>query len=206
MSSYVDLATLMAHLGASSDGAAQFTPEDELLLQLALDAATTMIDELTGRSFLAETGVAKYFYSPDGYCLGLTPDIRTVTSVAVDTTGDLTFATALAPADYYKWPLQSRPDAGIYSSLRIAPTSSKSFWAGRQVKVVGDWGYVVSGGAPASVQAACLLQAARLYTRRGSPLGIIQNTDIGTFRSLTKADDDVTSLLAPYRRDTWGLV
>lgn len=199
MASYADLALLKSHLSASSDGAATFSAGDDTLLQLALDAATTLIDQFTGRTFVAETGATKYFTADCADLLTLTPDIRTVTSIAIDDDGDLSFGLTLATTDYWKLPLQSYPDSGIYAQIRMAPRSSQAFSVGYQVKIVGDWGYVVGGQAPAPVRTACLLQAARLYARRGAPFGILQSTDLGQFTRISKADPDVMAALMPYR-------
>lgn len=199
MASYADLALLKSHLSASSDGTATFSAGDDTLLQLALDAATSLIDQFTGRKFVAETGATKYFTADDPTILTLTPDIRTVTSIAIDNKGDLSFSLPLVTTDYWKLPLQSYPDSGIYAQIRLAPRSSQAFIVGYQVKIVGDWGYVVGGQAPAPVREACLLQASRLYARRGAPFGILQSADLGQFTRISKVDPDVQAALAPYR-------
>jgi hypothetical protein len=195
---YADLALLKFHLSSSTDSPANFSAEDTILLQLCLDAATGMIDRATGRTFVGETGATKYFTATNYDTLDLSPDIRTVTSVAIDDDGDLSFGTVLASTDYWKLPIQPYPDSGIYSQLRLSPRSSQAFAPGYQVKVVGDWGYVVGGQAPAAVRQACLLQAARLWSRRGTPLGIVGGVDLTTFTRITKADADVQALLSPY--------
>lgn len=197
--SYADLTLLKFHLSSSSEGVANFTAEDTILLQRCLDAASGLIDLYTGRTFRAESGATKYFTASCHDSLDLTPDLRTLTSVAIDDDGDLSFGTSLTAGDYWLLPLQSYPDSGIYSQIRLAPRTSKAFAPGYQVKVVGDWGYVVNGEPPAAVVEACLLQASRLYARRGAPLGILQSTDLGTFTRISKADPDVMALLSPYR-------
>jgi hypothetical protein len=73
-----------------------------------------------------------------------------VTSVTVDDDGDLTYGLTLAAnTDYWLEPLQGFPDPGIYNRIVIAPRSSQAFSPGYRVKVIGDWGYVVGGLAPA---------------------------------------------------------
>lgn len=195
MASYADLALLKAALAIG-------TTESDTLLQLALDAATTFIDQYTGRSFAGEAGATKYFVATDPNTLTLSPDIRVVTSVATDDRGDLSFSTTLASTDYRLLPLQSFPDAGIYSRLHIAGNSSKSFGCGQQVKVIGDWGYVVGGAAPEAIQQACLIQAGRIFKRREAPFGILQQTDLGTYARISAADPDVVALLDPYKVTT----
>lgn len=196
MSAYVDLVLLRTALGIPDD-------DDNALLQLAIDAASAIIDQHTGRSFADEsdgtTGVAKVFYPDSPSSLTLAPDIRTVRGVAVDSHGDLTFATTLTATDYLLMPAQPFPDAGIYQHLAIAPGSSKAFSLGAQVRVTGDWGYTVGGYAPPAVQQACLLQASRLFKRREAPFGILQTVDLGQFTRISQADPDVQALLAPYR-------
>lgn len=192
MAGYTDLLVLKATIGATNDS-------DDAALQLAIDAASRMIDQYTGRSFTAETAATKYLYPRSYTDLDLVPDIRTVTSVAVDTVGDLSYSTTFASTDYIKLPLMPFPDSGIYNRLQIAPTSSQLFYPGLQVKIVGDWGYTISGYAPAVVEQACLLQASRLFKRRESPFGILQSTDLGTYTRISKADPDVMALLQVYR-------
>lgn len=205
---YADLALLKMHLSAGSEGLASFTAEDTILLQLALDAATALIDQYTQRKFSAETGATKYFTATSADLLDLTPDLRTITTITVDNDGDLSFGLTLATTDYWLLPIQSYPDSGIYSQIRMAPRSSQAFSVGYQVKIVGDWGYVVDGQAPAPVREACALQAARLYARRGAPFGILQSVDLGQFTRISKVDPDVMSLLQPYKaaRATWVMV
>jgi hypothetical protein len=191
--SYASLAWLKSVMQITDDS-------DDSPLQLALDAATSLIDQWTGRSFAGETGATKYFYATSPTILDLVPDIRTVTSVAVDTNGDLTFPTALLATDYLLSPLMPRPDPGIYHQLRIAPNSSRAFPQDRQVRVVGDWGYTVGGEAPAPIRQACLIQAERLFKRaREAPFGILQTTDLGQFTRISTADPDVMALIEPYQ-------
>lgn len=204
MTSYADLASLQSWMSAGDDSAVTFTGDDEAALQLLLDAATTWIDQYTGRSFAAEAAATKYFYATSPTSLAL-PDIRTITSLAYDANGTGTFATVLTEGtDFYKTPLNPRPDPTIYTGVQIYPYSSRGFYGAYRVRVIGDWGYVVNGAAPPNVQQACLLLARRWWERRNAPLGIVQNTDIGTFRSLQKADPDVESLLVPYRAASVG--
>lgn len=206
--SYADLASLQAWMSAGDDSSVTFTGDDEAALQLLLDAATTWIQQYTGRSFAAETGATKYFYATAPGSLAL-PAIRTLTSLAYDSNGNGTFSTALTQGtDFYLTPLNPQPDAGIYTGVRVYPYSSRGFYGQYRVRVIGNWGYTINGQAPPNVQQACVLLASRWWARKGAPLGIIQNTDIGTFRSLQKSDADVESLLVPYTAPAreWSLV
>lgn len=202
MPAYVDIMWLKSDMDISDD-------DSNSLLQLAIDAASAFIDQYTGRSFTAETAATKYFYPTSPTVLNLSPDIRTITTVHVDTQGNGGYATALTNGTHFlPMPLNPLPDAGIYTSLSILGNSSLSFGVNQRVRVVGDWGYVVGGQAPAAIQKACLIQAARLFKRREAPFGILQNTDLGTFTRMSKLDPDVQMLLTPYKaaRLAWLLV
>lgn len=201
MASYASLAWLKTAMQITDDA-------DDSPLQLALDAATAQIDQWSGRRFADETGATKYFYASSATVLDVTPDIRTVTSIAIDTNGNLTFSTTLAATDYLLYPLMPFPDPGIYYQIRTAPltSSSRAFPQDRQIRVVGDWGYTVGGEAPPAVRQACLIQAERLYKRaREAPFGILQTTDLGQYTRISAMDPDVQSLLSPYKaaRELW---
>lgn len=202
MSSYADLPALQSWMSAGDDSAVVFTGDDEATLQLLLDAATAFIERYTGRFFRAEAATTKDFYATNPYHLAL-PDIRTITALTYDSTGQGTFNTTLTEnTDYYKTPLVPFPDAGIYTGVAMFPYSSRGFWGQYRVRVAGDWGYVVNGAAPGPVQLACTLLASRWWARKAAPLGIIRNTDIATFHNVQKEDADVVTLLDQYKAAT----
>ena len=194
--SYADILYLKSQLGISDTA-------DDALLQRALNAASLWIRRYTGRSFEAETAATKVFYPSNSRYLDLSPDIRSVTSIKVDLNGNGTYSDTFAVSDYLLLPLTPEPDAGIYSRVEIASLSGKSFPSRRRVEIVGDWGYVVDGVAPEDVQAACLLQAGRLFKRgKEAPFGILQTTDLGQFTRIGAMDPDVKALLDPYKAST----
>lgn len=205
MASYADILLFKAYISAGEND-----DLENALMQAALDAATSFIDTYTGRSFRAETAVAKRFTPLSPNYIDVIPDLRSVTSVKLDDDADFTFGTTLAATDYYLLPLVPLPDAGIYQRLQIAPTSSMAFtWAGNtQVEITGNWGYVVDGEPPAAIKQACLLQASRLFSRKGAPFGVLENTDIGQFTRIGTMDPDVKALLTPFksRASAWVMV
>lgn len=203
MTSYADLPSLQAWMSAGDDSAVTWTGDEQATAQLLLDAATRAIEQHTGRLFRAEAATTKDFWATSPYVLHL-PDIRTITSLTYDSTGAGTavgpFALALTEGtDFFKIPLVPFPDAGIWTGVQIAPYSSRGFWGGFRVRVTGDWGYVIDGAAPEPVQLACMMLASRWWTRKGAPLGIIMNGNIGTFMRISKSDQDVAGLLDPYK-------
>jgi len=177
---------------------------DEPSLIRALDSATDWIDSYTGRVFtLDSVDTTRYFY-PDRQGVVSVPDLVTVTSIALDTAINRTYATTLTASDYELRPLDGPP----YQSIVMWPYSSRAFIASEQVKIVGKFGYEVDGEAPKAVKQACIILASRHYKRREAPFGILQSTDLGTFSRISKEDPDVVSLLSPYRLTgaSWVLV
>lgn len=196
---YMDLAVLLDVLSITAD-----TP-NAAHLQRALEAATQWIDNHCGRTFSLDATDATHYYQPDADGTVDLVDLVSVTSIAIDTSNDRTYATALLASDYDLLPL----NGPRYDRLRIWPRSSRSFGSSR-VRVVGRWGYVDGGNPPASVQQACQILATRLYSRKDSPLGVLEATNLGQFERLSAADPDVAALLVPYMASSgsqnWVLV
>lgn len=179
------------------------TPADESLIERALCAATAWLQSSEGcnRRFTLETGVTRYYRPMQSGRVDVI-DLVSVTSIALDTTGNRTYATTLAPSDYILWPFNE----DRYQEIRSWPLASRSFIAGQMVRVVGEDGYVVNGQVPAAMQQACLILTARYFARRQSPFGVLQLPEMGRVATLPKLDPDVEELIAPYRRSTTWVV
>lgn len=202
--SYATLAELKVWITSNGD----VDTADDAGLQLALDASTRQIDAYCGRTFTSEVGATKLYYPSSATVLEVV-DLVSVTSLASDSHGDRTFVTTFTPDQYELLPYQDAAGAPAvrYQVVHIWGNSSRSFTPGYLVQVVGDFGYLENGAAPAEVRQANLIQAARLWKRRETPLGILSNTDLGTFERLSKSDPDVAALLAGYSRtQDWVLV
>lgn len=165
-------------------------------LQRALDAATDWIISYTGRQFsisgtqLAPVTLTLY---PDSATVLRVPDLQTLDSLTLDTTGDRTFATSLVSTDYQLWPLDGPP----YTEIRIWPTAAHGFDTSEQVQVAGTFGYGAT--VPAQVELACLLLATRWYKRHEAPFGILQSVDLGQFERIRADDPDIAKLLDPFK-------
>ena len=188
MTSYATLSDLKNYIGITD------VASDAQLLRV-LEAASQWIDQHTGRVFALDAADTTRLFYPNADGTLAVPDLATVTSIKTDSRGDRTYATTLTTTDYELYPLDGPP----YQSVRIWPTSSRSFADGRQVQIVGKFGYTVGGAAPYAVQQACVILAARYYKRAEAPFGILQTTDLGQYTRISKEDPDVISLLAPYR-------
>lgn len=172
-------------------------------LQRALDAAWSWITGPEGcnRSFDLDTEDQIKIYRPyrDGRIEVV--DLVTVTSIALDTVGDRTYATTLTTDDYILWPYNEPR----YSEIRSWPSGSNQILKGQLVRVVGRWGYVENGATPSRVKLAHLYLATRYFTRHASPFGILEVGEAGTIARIGK-DPDIESLLSTYRADTLAMV
>ena len=169
---------------------------DDADLQRALDAATSWIDYYTGRTFATvdATSSAKYFVPFDTDTLAV-PDLASVTLLDIDTVGDESFSTHLAPEDYDLYPLNLVPGQGGYTEIRLKATAPSWFIPGYQVRVTARWGY---GGVPASVEQACILIANRYFHRLSVPFSMWESPQTGELATLIDRDWDVMNLLSPY--------
>lgn len=170
--------------------------EDDDVIQLALDAAATTLDQAYGRSFDRATGVAKEFKAAYYDHIDVV-DLISATTIEVDTNYDGTYATELSTSDYRLEPV-NQPR---YQRITRRPNSAQSWGVGQWVRVTGDWGYVESDGSPpANVLQARLLVAHRLIRRKDAPFGVLSFPEMGEAVRMSRTDPDVDMLMQDYDR------
>lgn len=183
---YVTLANVKAYVGISA------TTDDNLLTS-TISRAAQVIDVYTGRHFEAET-LTRYFHieDTDGQYLWLSGyDLLTVTTL---TNGN---AVALTSADYRLEPRNETPKWAI----RLDSDKSWEFTdADSEISVAGTWGW--STTAPADIQHACIRLTAFFYRQKDNSADIDRPivTGDGVTIMPSALPEDVTKLLAPYRR------
>jgi len=138
----------------------------------ALDQATELINDDTGRNFAQRAGVAKTFTTTDYYKLNL-PDFTAITSVKVDDTDDGTFETTIASSGYEPGKTNDGDDGWPYSSIllmdRCWPANGRRT---RRIEITADWGWPAI---PAGINKACTILAARLGAREASAVFGVQS-------------------------------
>lgn len=184
---YVTLADVKSVSGMSSTDA---TRDD--LLNYAINAATKLIDNETGRKFTLDTSATARTFTPNAFeDVLILDDIGSTTGLVVETGsfGSTTWDT-LASTDYEVSPVNAiakgKPITGLYR-----PTG----WGYSpyvRVRVTAKWGWP---SIPDEVVQACLIQALRLFKRKDSAEGVLGSTDFG-FSRVSKADPDVRNLIA----------
>lgn len=180
------------------------------IVEDAIAATSRAIDEYCHRHFWQDgtvgVPVVRTFETCNPYRLDL-PAFHDLSAAAVptvktDEAGDGTFETTWAASDYQLLPF-SRPTGRPYTRVeavagRLFPVRYSGNTGRRdRVQITGVWGW---DAIPASVKQACLIKAARIFTRHQSPQGIAGMGDFGPIRISRFEDPDVVSLLDPYRR------
>lgn len=180
---------------------------DDAQLALAITTASRAIDLHTQRQFgLVATPEARYYtprWDRDLRRWTVTiDDLMTVTGIAVAADLDDSGGYTEEIDAYALKPVNAQPKGRPWTSLVVLPTSTVLPCSDQDsVEVTARFGWTA---VPTPVKEACLLQASRLYKRRGAPFGVAGSPDSGSeIRLLAKVDPDVAVSLSPYIR-WWG--
>jgi hypothetical protein len=177
--------------------------QDDARIEVALQSAEEMVNAYCERTFdVAGTAATTRVYAASDYGYVSIDDATSVTLVETDYSGTGTWTT-WATTDWQAEPLNGRQGGRSvpYNLLR----SVGNYWFPESVealvRVTATWGWAVT---PQSIATATRLQAARLFKRSDSPLGIAGGPDTGYLYLARQMDADVQMLLAPYRRGGVG--
>lgn len=190
---YCSLTNLKNRL--SLDGS---TPELDPILEGVIEAASRMIDGVTGRVFYQRTAQARVFSAEESWMLDI-DDLVSVTTLKADEDGDRVYEITWAITDYDLGPLNAAIYGRPYTRITLTPNSTRSFpTLSRSVQITGTWGWPA---VPDAVEEACLITAHRYYTRKNAPYGVTGSLELGQ-QSLVipSMDPDVKALLAPFKR------
>jgi len=164
-------------------------------LENAVNAASRWIDGYTQRQFY--TAAETRYYTPVAIDEIYTDDLQSITTLKTDADGDGTYETTWATTDYNLKPYSGLP----YTSIEIKSNGSKEFTCLRKaVQIAGTFGYCTPANLPVDIKQACLIQAARLFKRKDSVLGVAGTNQFGTLYRMPEADQDVKMLIERYRR------
>ncbi len=180
---------------------------DDSLIELAIESASRDIDAYCGRVFYSNGTASRYFAAVDEYYCPI-DDAQSVSEVATSSTSNGVYATVWNNptagnnnGDYQVDPVNgSAPVDGIVFPI----TGLRALWnylfpvdgPKALVKVTGVWGWAE---VPTTIKQACVIQAARIFKRNDSPLGVAGFGDMGVVR-VSRVDPDVARMLEPYRK------
>lgn len=171
---------------------------DDALLELAIESASRLVDTYTQRNFY-NAGTATRLYVPQDNYITEIDDLITITELKTSDGDD--FGTTWASKDYQLEPLNGIVD-GItgHPATRIRAVDDFLFNVldgEATVRVIGTWGW---SAVPTAVKQATVIQAARIFKRNDSPLGIAGFGDMGAIRVGVQLDPDVKHLVDSFRK------
>lgn len=200
---YATVADLSAYLPGSTS--------NTTLASLSLNTASRWIENHCDRKFwLDPNPLAKTFVADSRYQLDLRnipfADIATTTGLVIktDASGDGTFETTWTTADYELLPVNAPytgSEANPWTGVRAVGTLTFPLpYTGLlaradRVQITAKWGWPA---VPSAVQQACLLQAARLFSRSKSPDGVAGFGESVALRVSNQLDPDVAEMLRDY--------
>ncbi|WP_330242010.1 phage gp6-like head-tail connector protein [Streptomyces sp. NBC_00525] len=183
---YVDLTDVKAAAGMASDDDTR-----DALLTTAINAATKLIDNETGRTFTLDAAASARVFVPSFGDLLIIDDVGAAAGVVVEvgSVGSTSWS-ELDSSAYELHPLNALAKGKPVTGL-AAPASAG--WGSRtRVRVTARWGWPA---VPDEVVQACMIQAVRLFKRKDSPEGIMGSDQWGLAR-LSRVDPDVQALIA----------
>lgn len=194
---YVDLAEAKAYLRIGDT-------VDDAQITVAISAASRAIDRATNRQFgLVDAPVPRY------YTATRNPKTRRWT---IDIADLMTEAGLLVAADLdddgsYSYPVDNfdltprnaAADGRPWTRIVVHPASTNSPNGQEDaVRVTARFGWTA---VPSAIKEACLLQTARMFSRRQAPFGVAGSPELGSeVRLLAKLDPDVAVAVGPFTR------
>ena len=171
---------------------------DDTLLELAVESASRMVDSYTQRYFY-NAGTATRLFAPQDSYVAEIDDLVSLTTLQTSDGDD--FGTTWAAKDYQLEPLNGNADGLTgHPATRIRAVDDFIFNVldgEATVKVIGVWGW---SAVPIAVKQATVIQAARIFKRNDSPLGIAGFGEMGAVRVGVQLDPDVKHLIDVYRK------
>jgi len=171
---------------------------DDSLIELAVESASRLIDTYCARVFYNMGTATRYFSAQDAYYCPIN-DLQSLTTLTTAVNSNGSFDVNWEIGDWQLEPLNgfadgvTTPYTGIRALWRyLFPTIGEN----ALVRVVGVWGWA---SIPSGVKQAAIIQAARIFKRNDSPLGVAGFGDMGVLRVGRSLDPDVQQLIDPYR-------
>ena len=170
---------------------------NDVLLEVAIEAASRHIDHLTGDFFHSSTGT--YYFTPDMTdMLNLCPSLQVVTTLKSDEDGDRTYENTWATTDYDLMPFNASNLSKPYSWIEVNPEGDYSFPKSiKSIELAGTWGW---SAVPKPIKEACIMLSSRIMLRDRAPLGVAGTGAAGELTNIMVEDPDVMRLIAPYRK------
>ena len=176
---------------------------DDARIDIALDAAQSMIEDWCGRVFTADTVATARVYVAENYYLVQTDDISTLTGLIVQTDDgeDGTFGTTWTTADYQLEPLNGLMNgrARPWNTIRAINSLTFPHNGGQAlVRVTAKWGWA---SVPSAVKQAAIIQTISVFKSVDAPFGATPFAETGILRLRQALHPTAAALLSDYRLD-----
>lgn len=183
---------------------------DDVILGVAITAASRAIDRASGRQFGLAASAHDRFYTAvwdRKKCKWVVEIDDLMTQVgltlAYDSAGDGTYATSIT-SGYAFYPLNAAADGRPWERIWIDPNViGRRSQIEPAVRMHAQPGWTAI---PVSIEQATWLQVSRWHARRDAPFGVAGSPESGSeMRLLERLDPDVATSIRDYRR-VWGVV
>ena len=205
---YVDKADVKTWLGLS--GTAQDTNID-----IAINAACRAIDDFCGREFIQTETTQDRYYDCEFADYAFVDDIATTTGLVVKTLNEdgTDDQTLVLNTDFYLYPLNADkviPTMPFYKIVMAIENGGKVLPTHfpKGLKVTATFGFPDQHNAgsyvPEAITQAALIQSARFWQRKNSPMGFSGNPETGQapIIFLSELDPDVKTLCKKFKKTT----
>ena len=207
-SQYVDKEDVKTWLGLSGTG-------QDANIDIAINAACRAIDDFCGREFIQSEAVEDRYYDCEFADYAFVDDIATTTGLVVKTLNEdgTDDQTLVLNTDFYLYPLNSdklTPTMPFYKIVMAIENGGKVLPTHypKGLKVTAKFGFPDQHNAgsyiPEAITQAALIQSARFWQRRISPMGFSGNPETGQapVMFLTELDPDVITLCKRFKKTT----
>lgn len=176
---------------------------DDARLNLAIDAATALIQDYCGRQFTQDASATARVYVAVNDFLAMTDDISTTSGLIVQTDPgeDGSFSQTWTAADYQLEPLNGKINGRTvpYNTIRAIRTLTFPLDYGQAlVRVTARWGWAAI---PNAVKQAAIIQSITIFKSPDAPFGATPFAETGILRLRSSLHPTAAALLADYRLD-----
>lgn len=176
---------------------------DDLEINVAVEAATAMIEQYCGRQFTQDSVANARVYVATNSYLVQVDDISTTSGLILETDpgADGTFDQTWTTADYQLEPLNGIINGQTWPYHTIRAIRSLYFpqdYGQALIRVTARWGWA---SVPTAVKQAAIIQTITVFKSPDAPFGATPFQDTGILRLRSALHPTAAALLTNYRLD-----
>lgn len=176
---------------------------DDLEINVAVEAATAMIEQYCGRQFSQDAVASARVYVATNSYLVQVDDISTTSGLILETDpgADGTFDQTWTAADYQLEPLNGIINGQTWPYHTIRAIRSLYFpqdYGQALIRVTARWGWA---SVPTAVKQAAIIQTITVFKSPDAPFGATPFQDTGILRLRSALHPTAAALLTNYRLD-----